>query len=130
MKSFLDKSLKENRNFELHSEEEIEQLFSKSFFVLTKLFDNISFTPKKSLIGYYLLVTWISIANLLINVTDIEEWFQSNNQSITNTFEKLKQNDSVIEFITNTRRASNSASLVPIIEIITSNFNEAINGTV
>lgn len=130
MKSFLDKSLKENRNFELHSEEEIEQLFSKSFFVLTKLFDNISFTPKKSLIGYYLLVTWISIANLLINVTDIEEWFQSNNQKIINTFEKLKQNDSVIEFITNTRRASNSASLVPIIEIITSKFKEAINGTI
>lgn len=130
MKSFLDKSLKDNRNFELHSEQEITQLFSKSFYVLTELFDNTSFTQKKSLIGYYLLVTWISLANLVSNVTDIKEWFQINNLKIKDVFDKLKKNDNIIEFITNTRRASNSASLVPIIEIITSNFNEAINGTI
>lgn len=130
MKSFLDKSLKENRNFEIHSEQEIKQLYSNSFYVLTNLFDINSFTQKKSLIGYYLLVTWISLANLLDNVTDIEQWFQINSLKIKNAFDKLKSNDNIIEFITNTRRASNSASLVPIIQIITSSFNEAINGTI
>ena len=130
MKSFLDKSLKENRNFEIHSEHEIKQLYSNSFYVLTNLFDINSFTQKKSLIGYYLLVTWISLANLLDNVTDIEQWFQINSLKIKNAFDKLKSNDNIIEFVTNTRRASNSASLVPIIQIITSSFNEAINGTI
>lgn len=122
MKSFLDKSLKENRNFELHSEQEITKLFSKSFYILTKLFDNVSFTQKKSLIGYFLLVTWISIANIISTFDDVDQYLDKYSIKITNCFEKVKKSDIIQTFLNNTRRASKSDTLVEIIEFMTKSF--------
>lgn len=119
IKTFLDKSLKENREFQIHSREEVSVLFDKSFYVLTNFFDAKSFMPKKTFNGYMLLVTWISIANVILSVDNYLEWTDMNRECMKLRYESVLSNPDVCEFLSNTRRAANSQILKRMILIIT-----------
>ncbi len=119
IKNFLDKSLKENREFQLHSQDEISVLFDKSFFVMTELFNAKSFTPKKSFNGYMMLVTWISIANIVSSIDNYQEWFDSHKELLAQQYKSVLANETVKDFISNTRRSANSQTLCKIIQTIT-----------
>lgn len=128
MKSFLDRELKENREFQKYNRNSIESLYKNSFLVLTSIFNHSSFVQKRSLIGYFLLVTWISLANIIDDVSNIQTWISSNKKKISIAFEFLRNNNNDIkDFITNTRRASNTTVLQNMISIITKAFKDAIH---
>lgn len=128
MKKFLDKELKENDNFQLHNKEEITKLYENSFFILTKIFDNNSFSQKRSLIGYFLIITWISIANITKDTNDIESFFCMYSDKIKKTFLEIKKTDAIQDFLNNTRRASNTETLTSLIKFMTEEFKNSIQG--
>lgn len=127
MKSFLDKELKNNDNFQLYKKDEIDNLYNKSFKVLSTVFDQKSFIQKKSLIGYFLLVTWISIANLVKEYDDISQFLNKFSNILKENFEKAKKTEEVQNFLNNTRRASNSETLMKMIEFMTNFFKDSIH---
>ena len=128
MKSFLDKELRDNNNFQLHSEEEISKLYNNSFKALITLFTAKSFKPKNSFVGYFLLVTWVALALLIKNTDNIDTWLLCNKEKIVQGFNKVCNNEIIIDFYTNTRRASKSETLKNVIMIIYTQFCESING--
>lgn len=109
MKSFLDKSIKDNDNFEIHSELELTNLYEKTLYILTNIFSLEDFTPKKTINGYLLLVTWISIANIVQNISDKESWVITNCKNMQNAFSISCKDSYVSDFIQDTRRASNTS---------------------
>lgn len=127
MKSFLDKELKNNDNFQLHKKDEIDNLYNKSFKVLSTVFDQKSFIQKKSLIGYFLLVTWISIANIVKNYDDISLFLDKFSDDLKENFEKAKKTNKIQDFLNNTRRASNSDTLMEMIEFMTNFLKDSIH---
>ena len=127
MKSFLDKELKNNDNFQLHKKDEIDNLYNKSFKVLSTVFDQKSFIQKKSLIGYFLLVTWISIANIVKNYDDISQFLDKFSDDLKENFEKVKKTNKIQDFLNNTRRASNSDTLMEMIEFMTNFLKDSIH---
>lgn len=129
MKTFLDKELKENREFQKYKRDSIVSLYEKSFFALISIFNYDSFVQKRSLMGYFLLATWISLANIIENTEDIQTWVNSYKERIRISFEALRNdNEDVKEFITNTRRAGNTENLQNMISILTKAFRDAVNG--
>lgn len=127
MKVFLDKKLRENSSFEIHKKEEIEKLYDNSFLALSSIFDSKAFSKGRFLIGYYLLISWIALANIVNDVSDINGWIETNKESILNAFILSKTDEEVNNFITDTRRASNSEILVSMIKKMTSFFRGAID---
>ena len=119
MKSFLDKSLKENREFQIHSLNELSVLFDKSFHIMTELFDTKSFTPKKAFNGYMMLVVWISVANVVSMVENVSEWLENNRAELLQRYETVLQNEEVFTFISDTRRSASSQNLQRMIQLIT-----------
>ncbi|EMB26207.1 DUF262 domain-containing protein [Treponema denticola] len=108
MKSFLDKELKNNRNFEKHSKDKLEILFERSFAMMCKCFDSRTFSPKKNFNGYMFLVYWIVIGKLL-------ETNSVDPNKIQEISIKMIETNEWKEFIENSRRASSSKNLMEII---------------
>lgn len=127
MKNFLDKELKNNNNFQLHSKDEIEKIYNNSFCVLTTIFDQKSFVQKKSLIGYFLLITWISIANIVKDYDDLTLFLNKFSKVLKENFEKARKTNEIQEFLNNTRRASNSETLTKMIEFMTNFLKDSIH---
>ena len=128
MKTYLDKELRDKSNFQLHSEKEITKLYNNSFKILISLFTAKSFKPKNSFVGYFLLVTWVALALLTKKTKNIDSWLSSNKEKILQGFNKVCKNADVVDFYTNTRRASNPETLKNVIMIIYTHFCESING--
>ena len=125
MKTFLDKSIKENDNFEIHSETEITKLYEESFYILCNAFTLKDFTPNKTINGYLLLVTWIAVANILPKTKNKEIWVLSNKEEIQKVFSRsCSDNRDVASFIQDTRRASKTETLQNIISIMTNEFDK------
>ncbi len=125
MKTFLDKSIKENDNFEIHSETEITKLYEESFYILCNAFTLKDFTPNKTINGYLLLVTWIAVANILPKIKNKEIWVLSNKEEIQKVFSRsCSDNRDVASFIQDTRRASKTETLQNIISIMTNEFDK------
>jgi len=128
MKTYLDNELRDNNNFQLHTEDEVSNLFERSFKILTSVFNEKSFKPKNSFVGYFLLVTWVAIALLINDISDIDSWIVDKKEEFLVAFEKVCKNEEVVNFYTNTRRASNSETLHSVITIILNQLKEVING--
>lgn len=127
MKAFLDREIKENDNFEKYSENTLQTLYTKTFNILSQCFDAHAFTPKKSINGYLLLITWISIANITKDIEDEQEWIKTNKIKLQKVFEQSLTKSSIKDFINDTRRASDTDTLQTVISDMTSIFKTKIN---
>ena len=119
MKSFLDKSLKENRDFQVHSHEELSDLYDKTYEVMFGLFNSSSFTPKKNFNGYLMLMTWVAIANVVREVQDITGWLESNGDALKQRFQQALLHPRILDYVSDTRRSSSSSTLKLIISTMT-----------